>query len=307
MGQSREETAMKGLRRWGGLVLKVVGRFRGDDALLMAAALSYTSLLSLVPMLAVGLAILAAFPAFEAARIQLQLSLVQNLAPEVGQQVRQVIAGFISNAGNLTAIGILGLVVTALLLLVAIEDALNRVFRVTKLRTAMSRLMVYWTVITLGPILLGASLSITDWLFDSTAADVLPVLTALLSVLGTLFRFAMLVSLFTLLYAAVPNRTVPAYDALAGGIMAGIGVALLRFGFHLYVADFKAYQSVYGALAALPILLFWMYLVWAAVLAGAELTACLMEETGKGALKADKGDEKAKLDEKIATPSLPSS
>lgn len=269
---------MTGLRRWGGLVLKVERRFRSDDALLMAAALSYTSLLSLVPLLAVGLAILAAFPAFEGARIQLQLTLVQNLAPEVGQQVRQIIAGFIGNAGNLTAIGILGLVVTALLLLVAIEDALNRVFRVTKSRTALSRLMVYWTVVTLGPILLGASLSISDWLFDSTAADTLPILSTALGLLGTLFRFVMLVSLFTLLYATVPNRTVPPRDALAGALVAGVAVALLRFGFHLYVADLKAYQSVYGALAAIPILLFWAYLVWAAVLAGAELTACLMEE-----------------------------
>ena len=281
---------MTGLRRWGRTVLKVERRFRGDDALLMAAALSYTSLLSLVPLLAVGLAILAAFPAFEGARIQLQVTLVQNLAPEVGQQVRQVIAGFIGNAGNLTAIGILGLVVTAVLLLVAIEDALNRVFRVTKPRTAMSRLMVYWTVVTLGPILLGASLSITDWLFDSTAADTLPILSGVLSLLGTLFRFAMLVSLFTLLFTAVPHRIVPAREALAGGAVAGIAVALLRFGFHLYVDDLKAYQSVYGALAALPILLFWMYLVWAAVLAGAELTACLMEEK-----------------EAAVTPSLPSS
>lgn len=269
---------MSGLRRWGGLVLKVERRFRQDDALLMAAALSYTSLLSLVPLLAVGLAILAAFPAFEGARIQLQLSLVQNLAPEVGQQVRQVIAGFIGNAGNLTAIGILSLVVTALLLLVAIEDALNRVYRVTKPRSAMSRLMVYWTVVTLGPILLGGSLSITDWLFDGAAADTLPVLAAGLRVIGILFRIIMLVLLFALLYSAVPNRNVPSRHALTGGIVAGVAVALLRFGFHLYVADYKAYQSVYGALAAVPILLFWAYLVWAAVLVGAELTATLMEE-----------------------------
>lgn len=281
---------MRALHRWGGFILKVERRFRGDDTLVMAAALSYTSLLSLVPLLAVGLALLAAFPAFEGARIQLQLTLVQNLAPEVGQQVRQVIAGFISNAGNLTAIGILSLVVTALFLLVNIEDSLNRVFRVTKPRSITSRLMVYWTVVTLGPLLLGASLSITDWLFTSSSPDDLPVLTALLEVLGVLFRFVMLVALFTLLYAAVPHRVVPHRHALAGGFVAGVAVALLRFGFHVYVADLKAYQSVYGALAALPILLLWMYLVWTAVLAGAELTACLMEE-----------------EKELTTPSLPSS
>src|SRR5271154_6454179 len=98
-------------------------RFRGDDALMMAAALSYTSLLSLVPLLAIGLAILAAFPTFEVIRGELQSTLVKILVPEVGQQVRQVIDGFIGNAGNLTAIGVLGLAVTAVLLLVTIEDA----------------------------------------------------------------------------------------------------------------------------------------------------------------------------------------
>jgi len=267
-----------GVRRLGSLVLKVEQRFRKDDALLMAAALSYTSLLSVVPLLTIGLAILAAFPAFEAARIQLQLSLVQTLAPEVGQQVRQVITGFIGNAGNLTAIGILSLVVTAVLLLIAIEDALNRIFRVTKSRPPMSRLIIYWTVVTLGPILLGASLSITDWLFSSAESDTLPMVASVVEVAGSLFRFAMLVSLFTLLYSTMPYRQVPPRDALIGAAVAGIGVAVLRFGFHLYVADLKAYQSVYGALAAVPILLFWNYLVWAAVLVGAELTVSLMEE-----------------------------
>lgn len=269
---------MNGLRRWCGFILKVERRFRGDDALVMAAALSYTSLLSLVPLLAVGLAILAAFPAFEEARIQIQLLLVQNLAPEVGQQVRQVIAGFIGNAGNLTAIGIVGLVVTALLLLVNIEDSMNRIFRVTKPRNPMSRLIIYWTMVTLGPLLLGASLSITAWLFGSPSDDTLPMMAAALGFLGTLFRFVMLVALFTLLYTTMPHRVVPFRKALAGGLLAGIAVAGLRFGLHLYVADLKAYQSIYGALAAIPILLFWMYVVWTAVLAGAELTASLMEE-----------------------------
>lgn len=267
---------MNGLRRWCSFALKLEQRFRGDDALVMAAALSYTSLLSLVPLLAVGLALLAAFPAFEGARIQIQLLLVQNLAPEVGQQVRQVIAGFIGNAGNLTAIGVVGLVVTALLLLVNIEDSLNRIFRVTRPRSLFSRLIIYWTMVTLGPLLLGASLSITDWLFGGVSDD--STLSTVLDILSTLFHFVMLVALLTLLYATLPHRVVPARKAVIGAAVAGIAVALLRFGFHIYVADLKAYQSLYGALAALPIMLFWMYLLWATVLGGAELTAFLMEQ-----------------------------
>jgi membrane protein len=264
-------------RSAGRVAWTVIQRFRHDDAAVLAAALAYTSLLSLVPLLTIGLAIIAAFPAFEPIRGELQSSLMRTLVPEVGQQVRQAVAGFIGNAGNLTAIGILSLVVTAVLLLVTIEDALNRIFRVDQSRPALSRLLVYWTVVTLGPILLGASLSITDWLFSGGLLGSAPqFLGSLLALGGTLFRFAMLVALFSLLYVAVPNRPVTVRAALAGGLLAAVAVTLLRVGFHLYIADFHAYQLVYGALAAIPILLFWMYLAWAAVLVGAELTATLL-------------------------------
>ena len=258
-------------------VMAVERRFRGDDALMMAAALSYTSLLSLVPLLTIALAILAAFPAFEPIRGELQGTLVRILVPEVGLQVRHIIDELIGNAGNLTAIGILGLVVTALLLLVTIEDALNRIFRVVKPRPPMSRLMVYWTVVTLGPVLLAASLSISEKLMLANAAQTLTGGGALIDMLSALFRFSMLVALFSLLYCAVPNRPVPVRDAIKGGLLAALAVAGLRVVFHVYVADFRAYQSVYGALAAVPILLFWMYLLWVAVLVGAEFTASLVD------------------------------
>lgn len=259
-------------------VWTVERRFRADDALMMAASLSYTSLLSLVPLLSIALAVLAAIPAFEVVRGELEGTLIRMLVPEVGQQVRHIIDELIGHAVNLTAIGIVGLVVTALLLLVTIEDALNRIFRVVKPRPPMSRVMVYWTVVTLGPILLAASLSISNWLVSGN----LPETDAeggnvVIDSFTALFRFTMLVALFSLLYGTVPNRPVPGKDALKGGVLAALAVAALRLGFHAYVADLRAYQSVYGALAALPILLFWMYLVWVAVLAGAEFTACLIE------------------------------
>ena len=259
--------------------LRLYARFTVDDALIRAAALSYTTLLSLVPLLALGLAILAAFPTFENARAQLQGALVGNLVPEVGDQVRQSIDGFISNAGNLTAIGILGLVVTAVLPLYTIEDAMNRIFRVTKARTHMSRLLVYWTVLTLGPLLLASSLSISDWLLASQQDS--PVIGGIIIVAAAIFHFAMLVALFTLLFAAMPARHVPLREAAIGGMAASIGIMLLRAGFHIYVADLHAYQSIYGALAAVPIMLFWMYLAWAVILGGAELSALLLDPGGE--------------------------
>jgi membrane protein len=263
---------------------RLYDRFNRDDALIRAAALSYTTLLSLVPLLAIGLAVLAAFPAFESARSQLQWALIGNLVPETGEQVRQSIDGFISNAGNLTAVGILGLVVTAVLLLYTIEDAMNRIFRVTKARTYLSRLLVYWTVLTLGPLLLAASLSISDWLFTKPEPGSL--LAPVLAIGSAIFHFGMLVALFTLLFSAMPARQVPAREAAIGGAAAAIGIMLLRSGFHIYVADLHAYQSIYGALAAVPIMLFWMYLAWAVILGGAELTALLLEidDADKGRL-----------------------
>jgi membrane protein len=276
-------------RRLGGFLYRVWRRFTDDDALNKAAALSYTSLLSLVPLLAIGLAILAAFPAFESARAQLQRALIGNLVPEVGKQVRDMIDGFVSNAGNLTAVGIISLIVTAVLLLYNIEDAMNRVFRVTRQRSPMSRLLVYWSVLTLGPVLLAASLSISAFLFSPISDN--PLLSGLVAIGSSLFRFAMLVALFTFLFAAMPARSVPLGKAAIGGFASAIGVAVLRFGFHIYVVDMHAYQSLYGALAAVPIMLFWMYLAWTVVLGGAELTASLIDIEEEGRI----------------TPSLPSS
>lgn len=265
---------INGLHGFWAFVRRLERRFTRDDALMRAAALSYTTLLSLVPLLAIGLAIVAAFPAFETARTQLQNALLGNLVPDVGQQVIQSINGFISNAGNLTAIGILGLMVTAVLLLYTVEDAMNRIFCVHRARTPVSRLLVYWTVLTLGPLLLAASLSISGWLF--TPLEDHSLLANVVAVGSALFHFAMLVALYTLLYAAMPNRQIPLRAAAIGGAAAAVGVAVLRFGFHFYVANLHAYQSIYGALAAVPIMLFWMYLAWAAILGGAEVTACLL-------------------------------
>jgi len=269
------------LRRAWRFLLKLECRFTRDDSLMRAASLSYTTLLSLVPLLAIGLAILAAFPALETARTQLRRFLVGNLVPEVGQQVRQSIDGFISNAGNLTAIGVIGLVVTAVLLLYSVEEAMNRIFCAHKLRSHVSRLLVYWTVLTLGPLLLAASLTVSDWLFASPEDN--PVLAHLVAIGAGIFHFAMLVALFTLLYSAMPARHVPLREAAIGGGVASIGIMVLRFGFHIYVADFHAYQSIYGALAAVPIMLAWMYFAWVVILGGAELTACLLgvEETSE--------------------------
>lgn len=249
-------------------------RFNRDGVPRMASALSYTSLLALVPLLAIGLAMFAAFPVFRGLRNRFQEEIFQNFVPHVGAAVQEQVAHFVDKAGELTAAGIVGLSVTAIMLLVTIETSLNMIFRVEQARSVMSRLLVYWTSLTLGPLLIGASFSLTGYFAavgrwaegiapPSLAAGLLPNLLIMIA--------------FGLLYFAVPNRRVHPLDAAIGGIVAGLVFAALRSGFGFYVASARTYQTVYGAIATIPIFLVWMYLSWAVILLGAEIAAALPE------------------------------
>lgn len=248
----------------------VASRYRKDRASSVAASLAYTSLLSLVPLMAIGLAMLAAFPVFATFRIQIENWIFTNFVPAVGHVVQDQISLFIANAGRLSAAGIIGLGVTAIMLLVTIEIAFNHIFRVDKHRSALSRVLVYWTMMTLGPLLVGASLSVEGYLSGLSGWQLTGPIAALLPTLLSIIVFAVM-------FAAIPNRAVPPIDALWGGILAGLLFAALRKGFAIYIVRSDAYGSVYGAVAAIPIVLFWMFLSWVVVLIGAEVTASLAE------------------------------
>jgi membrane protein len=265
------------LRRLGELVVYVARRFQADGALDKASSLAYTSLLSLVPLLAIALAMLAAFPVFDKVRDQIQALIFQNFVPAVGEQVQRTVSGFVANAGKLTAAGVIGLVFSAVMLLVTIESTLNAIFRVATPRSPVSRLLVYWTAVTLGPLLMGASFSMSAWFFAAQDWASRWGLSGLVSLVTGATPNVLLMISFTLLYIAVPNRRVRTQDALIGGLAAALAFAALRFGFALYITGAHAYQSVYGAVAAVPIFLFWMYLSWVVVLSGAELAAALPE------------------------------
>ncbi|MDR3441183.1 YihY family inner membrane protein [Telmatospirillum sp.] len=264
--------------RLAALAIYVQRRFRSDGAFDMASSLSYTSLLSLVPLLAIALAVLAAFPVFDSARDSLQATIFRYVVPEVGEQVQYYVSEFVKNAGKLTAAGVVGLAVSAILVLVAIESSFNQIFRATTPRSPLSRVLVYWTALTLGPLLLAASFSLWAWL-EAASGWVTPAgpWQLLVRLLTGVAPALLLMAAFCLLYRLVPNRRVRLADAATGGICAGLAFAGLRWGFGLYVANARAYQSIYGAVATVPIFLFWMYLSWMVVLFGAELTAALPE------------------------------
>lgn len=256
----------------------VLRRFSQDQGMRIAAALSYATLLALVPLGAIAFAILRAFPVFDDIQATLRSLLFKNFLPESVRGVQAYFEQFIGQTQNLTAIGIVALAVTAVLLLATIEAALNAIFHVKARRRFVSRMMMFWAVLTVGPLLLGGSLSlgtyllfVTEWL----GGDKIPGVGGMGEVATRLAPGVLAVFAFTVFYAIVPNRPIRVRDALIGGLAAGLLFGVVRKLFALYITAFPAYQTVYGALSMLPIFLIWMYVSWAIVLIGAEITANL--------------------------------
>ena len=255
--------------------LAVFWRFYEERGLQTAGSLTYTTLLSLIPLITVALAVATAFPVFDETIGALQLFLLENFLPDAEgiNTIAEQITTFTANAGRLTAIGLVFFFVTAVMLMMTIDTSLNRLFRVQRTRPMLQQVLMYWAVITLGPVFIGLSLSMTSfavgasfgWLRLSIVAD------AVLGVLPFIFTCAAL----SLLYAIVPYRHVRARDALIGGVLAGIAFELAKRGFAIYLTRFPTYTLIYGAFATIPIFLVWLYTSWVVVLAGGTLTAML--------------------------------
>ncbi|HEU4353171.1 MAG TPA: YihY family inner membrane protein [Burkholderiales bacterium] len=267
-----EKSAWRGFADFG---LAVFRRFYEERGLQTAGSLTYTTLLSLVPLFTVALAVSTAFPVFDDTVGALQDFVLENFLPDARgiDTIADQITAFTQNAGRLTAIGLGFFFVTAVMLMMTIDVSLNRLFRVQRSRPLVQQVLMYWAVLTLGPVLIGGSLSMTSfavgaslgWLQLGFAADVV------LGVLPFVFTCAAL----TLLYGIVPYRAVKPRDALIGGVIAGIAFELAKRGFAIYLTRFPTYALIYGAFATIPIFLVWLYLSWVVVLAGATLTAML--------------------------------
>lgn len=265
-------------------VVYAVRRFYADQGAQSAAALTYTTLLAMVPLLAIAFAIFSAFPAFEAIQDRLEALLFENLVPEVGFEVRSYIANFTKNTTNLTAVGVVALGFSAVLLLATIEATFNRIWRVERNRTLVSRLLIFWTMLTLGPLLLAASFSLTTDVFSAIhrftwdGSGLAPL--EMVSRDGIVQRvFAALIQTiaFTVMFMLVPARQVRPRDAFIGGAVSGIMLELLKWGFRAYLTAFPTYQTIYGAMAVVPIFLIWLYLGWTIVLFGAVFAASFPE------------------------------
>ncbi len=250
-------------------------RFVGDGCFGLAGSLAYTSLLALVPLLTIALTVIAAFPVFMEFTQGIDSFFAQNmLPPAVARAVTGYINQFTENAGRLTAVGVVFLGVTAIMLMITIERAFNAIWRVHRQRPLVIRVLVYWGVLTLGPLLIGVSLTATSYLVSASLGYAKQIPGGAAALLG-LVPLALTAAAFTLVYFVVPNRAIEFKHAAVGGIAAAIMFELTKRGFALYIGKVPSYTLVYGAFATVPIFLVWIYLSWVVTLLGAVIAASL--------------------------------
>jgi membrane protein len=258
------------------LVRMVALRFYDDRGLQVAASLTFTTLLSLVPLITVALTLMSAFPVLESFAHVIQDWVFDNLMPDSADVIEQYAAQFVDNAANLTVVGLVFLAVTAVSLLMTIDDAFNDIWRVRYPRPLLRRVLVYAALIGAGPLLVGASLSLSSWLMGAAAGWTSGIPYASVTLIK-LSAIALTAIALALLYYAMPHRPVALRDALTGGVLAGMVFELTKHGFGFYITQFPTYKLVYGAFAAVPVFLLWLYVSWLVVLLGAVVVAALPE------------------------------
>jgi membrane protein len=244
--------------------------FSEDRCFEEAASLGYTNLLALVPLLAVIFGIVAAFPVFSEWSNHLKAFLFSQFLPAAGEQIGEYLNTFLASASSLTLPGTIFLIITALLLMLRIEQAFNRIWRVDRSRSLTSRVVMYWAVLTLGPLLIGAAiaLSVQKIFVPLALGDAVPAAWYKTGI------FFLSWTVFTLMFLLVPNRRVAIRNALFGALLSALLFELAKSGFVAYVKNAN-YTEIYGALATIPLFLFWLYVVWIVILLGASLAASL--------------------------------
>lgn len=279
-----------------GLLFYFIRRVRREQIQVVAGYLSYVCLMSLVPLIVVMFSVMTAFPLFAELQHSIEQFVYQNFVPSAGDVVQQYLTGFVDNASKMSAVAVSFLFVAALLLISSIDSTFNKIWRVTDKRRSITSFAMYWMVLTLGPILVGASIALSSYIVSIVAVDEYDVL-GLFDIFLRLLPLLSSIIAFIILYIAVPNKAVPFKFALSGAIVAGVLFELAKKAFALYITAFPSYQVIYGALAAIPIIFLWVYLSWLIVLTGALITVSLQEYA---ILKEQKFKESSKQQEKDA-------
>ncbi|WP_227816908.1 YihY family inner membrane protein [Nitrogeniibacter aestuarii] len=248
-------------------------RFVDTRCPLVAGSLTFTSLLAVVPLLAVALSVFSHFPGFAQFGDSLSAFLLDNLLPETaGRIIATYALEFTQKAGDLTVIGSAVLIITALSLMLTIDSALNTIWGVRTPRPLVTRLTIYWVVLTVGPLFLGGSLAATSYVV-STSLGLVNDPPWLRLIVARMLPVLLLGMLFSFLYYSIPNRRINPWHALVGGVAAALGFIAMQRGLGFYFAYFPSYTLIYGTFATLPIFLLWLYLSWIVILLGAILAA----------------------------------
>lgn len=260
---------------WRHTALTLRDRFREDHMGLTASSLTFTTSIALVPFFTVALAIFTAFPMFSKLQGALQAWLVQSLIPDdIARQVLGYLNQFSRQANKLGVAGLAVLLVTAIALILTIDRTLNSIWRVKKTRSLTQRVLIYWAAITLGPLLLAASLALTSYVL-SASGGLVGALPVSLRFLLDVVQFFLVAGGMAVMYRYVPNTYVKWGHAWAGGVFVAAGILLAKKVLSLYLSNVPTYSLIYGAFATLPILLVWIYVAWVIVLMGAVIAAYL--------------------------------
>jgi len=248
-------------------------RFREGRLGLTAGSLTFTTLISLVPLLTVMLALFTAFPMFASFQVALEKYFLKSLIPDsIARPVLAALTQFASKASRLGAVGLIALGLSALALMLTIDRTLNQIWRVKRPRPIAQRVLVYWAAVTLGPLLLGGSLALTSYAI-TTGHELFNTMPVSLSLLFSMVQFLFLSFGVAALFHYVPNTDVRWRHALLGGVFVTVGFSLAKSGLAWYVKQVPTFSTLYGAFATVPIFLIWLYLGWVIVLLGALLAA----------------------------------
>jgi membrane protein len=274
------------LSDWPAVLWYSARRFWRDECLAKAAALAFDLLFALIPTIAIGFAILSAFPILDEVRAALQSYIITSFLPQHGEEITALFDLFIQKTRALTAFSVVVLALSALLLFNTVDSVFNRIWRQTAARPLMARLFSFWAIMTAVPLLVAGSVALSTLVARRVGAwgiDV-PWISAALVWIAP---FLLLTAAFALGYRWLPYRRVRFVHALAGGAVAAALFEGLRWAFSLYVAAFPTFWVLYGALASIPIVLLWIYFFWCLVLFGAELSAALPEWRNRKGADAD--------------------
>lgn len=249
----------------------VVIHFLEDDCTYRASALAFTSLLAIVPLMSVVFALWSSFPVFQNFNQPVQNFIFENFVPATGKIVQNYLQQFTTQISSLSIWGVSFLFITALLLMVTIERALNTIWRITINRQGVAAFLLFWAILSLAPVFLGLSLAASSFLFSMPwfSGQYLPLF--LLNILP----FLLSLTGFTFLYVVVPNCSVKLKHGLTGGLVAAILFETAKHGFAWYLSHYNSYQLLYGAFATIPIFFVWVYWVWVITLVGAEVSYAL--------------------------------